>query len=178
MKIIQILVLVFILVSCNPNAQENSAETESVNLIDETSSYPLTIKHVGFWVNEDYISKLKTSKSTKVAASSSVDDFYSINSDNSIMQMNIHEGAGRNILILKSQDIGTIYSSDSVRVISDVNFNDSILTVNDNRYFRINDSDSALARLVNDCVIVGKYFLDEKPVEFKANGSIAGMEGV
>ncbi|MFT6747025.1 MAG: hypothetical protein ACJAZ2_001371 [Glaciecola sp.] len=178
LRILSVLVVFLLTVGCNTGVQEPNNGIHMGILLDKVKSVELTEQHIGFWVNEDYIELLKQSKSTKIAGSKSADDFYRIKSDNSIMQMNIHEGAGLNVLSLKTKGSGAIYSSDSTRLIAEVSFDGDTLTVNDNRYFHIQNGDSALDKLVNECVVSGQYFLKESPVEFKSNGSITGMEGV
>jgi hypothetical protein len=177
-RIITLLVICLLSVNCTTNLQEPTDGIHIRNLLDEAQSVELTKQHIGFWVNEDYIKLLEESKSTKIAGSKSVDDFYRIRGDNSIRQMNIHEGAGLNVLSLKTEGSGAIYSSDSTRLIAEVSFEGDTLTVNDNRYFHILNGDSALDKLVNERVISGQYFLKESSVEFKSNGSITGMKGV
>lgn len=142
------------------------------------NSVDLSEKYVGFWVYEKYFEALQKTKSTKKAGEMDVDDFFRISKDNSIMRMNIHEGYSYNIVVMSSTDKGQIFSSDTAELYFNVEFKDETMIVDGKKYIKAPNGENGLNELVNSAFISEEYTIDGTQVEFKANGTIQGLDSV
>merc|ERR1712003_192224 len=142
MKKTLIIISTLFILSCTSEVNtndENNQGTISKETIKNGNNYnfidsPSELK--GFWVYEEYINDLINSKSTKIACESGHDDFYKIYNDCSIMNLNIHEGASEDILLMTSKEEGTIYTSDTTQELGKVQFQDEFMIINEKKYVK------------------------------------------
>ncbi len=158
---------------------EKKEQTESKSEEIATAKFvDLSDKHIGFWVNEEYYEVLKESNSTKIAGESGSDDFYRISNDNSIMNMNIHEGGANNLILMESENKGQIFNSDTTESYSTIQFQNETLLTDGKRYIKAPNGENGFNELVNSAFISGKYLLNGIEVEFKANGTLTGLDSI
>jgi len=166
------------MISCSSNTEKKEQTESKSEEIATIKFVALSDNHIGFWVNEEYYEALKESNSTKIAGESGSDDFYRISNDNSIMNLNIHEGGADNLLLMNSENKGQIFSSDTTESYSKIQFQNGTLLTDSKKYIKAPNGENGFNELVNSAFISGKYLLNGIEVEFKANGTLTGLDSI
>lgn len=187
MKTIFTIFSLFLFLSCtsklNHDQQNSTASTlEDVSKNKHSFDFiEFPSQRIGFWVDEKYIDDLVNSKSTKVASESGHDNFYKIYNQGSIMHLNIHEGAGEDLLLMATPDSGVIFSSDTTMEYGKVKFERDTMIVNGIRYIKApyqEEPDEALHKMVNSSFFSGQYLFHDSMVTFGVDGSISGLDSI
>lgn len=175
MKILTHIILIVFIAGCSQSEQSKAnSEKEKAN----TSFVKLEEEHKGFWVNEAYLNSLRKTKSTKKSGEEGVDRFYKIYKTNSIMALNIHEGGAKNVLLMNSKFKGQIYSPDSSKTYSIIEFRNGVLNVDGEKYIKAPDSEDGLQMLVNRSFFSGEYMFLDKLIRFNENATIVGLDSL
>src|SRR5687768_14202755 len=92
------------LISCSANSEQKVVS----NPVEKQKrvSVQLPEKYYGYWVNEKYLQDLEKTNSTKQAQILGNDDVILIYDKQNIMQLNLHEGGGKNVLLMISANKG------------------------------------------------------------------------
>jgi hypothetical protein len=178
MKFILNTLICLLIIGCSSETEKKEQSESKPKEITPTKFVNLSENHIGFWVNEEYYKALKESNSTKIAGESGNDDFYRISEVNSIMNMNIHEGAAENLILMDSENKGQIFNSDTTESYSKVEFQNGILLTDNKKYIKAPIGENGLNELVNSAFISGKYLLNGIEIEFKANGTLTGLDSI
>lgn len=166
------IVSLFLIISCSTSQQKEIKAKDN----EKSAFIPVPPRYIGLWVNEGYLEELSKTRSTKIAQGS--DNFYRINNQSSIMKLDLHEGGEENILLMKTPNIGQIFSSDSTKSLNEVAFKDMVMIIDGKRYVKAPDYDKGLQELVNKAFFSGQYLLRNRLVEFNDNGSVIGLDSI
>tara|TARA_R110001592_G_C12988654_1_gene734861 strand:+ start:160 stop:903 length:744 start_codon:yes stop_codon:yes gene_type:complete len=176
MKEIICIIICYLFVSCSPQSEE----TDNSEPIKKNKQVfvNLSKEHIGFWVNEEYFTALQKMKSTKKASDNDIGNFYRISENNSIMNLNIHEGGSDDIIQMDTKNKGRILSPDSSETYHNIEFQGETLLVDNKKFIKTPNNENGLNELVNRAFFSGKYLISEKEIEFKENGNIIGLDSI
>jgi len=176
MRELTYIVICFLFVSCSAQS-ERKDKNESI--IDNKLVFVnLSKEHIGFWVNEEYFTALQRMKSTKKASDNDIGNFYRISENNSVMNMNIHEGGSDDVILMDTENKGRILSPDSSEVYHNIEFQGETLLVDNEKFIKTPNNKNGLNELVNRAFFSGVYLISEKEIEFKENGNIIGLDSI
>ena len=172
-----ILIIVFAAAGCGCSSDETiivqtNAEAKTVEVIK------LSRDKYGFWVSKKYLTNLEKTKSTKKAQEMGA-DMISIDGSQEIMMMTIHEDGAQNIIIMQTESIGQVYSSDSTKKYDEIRFEGNELSVGNEQYIHASSLHARSSNdLINSTFIANNYDYNGKEVVFDKEGSIKGMDGI
>jgi len=176
----KIIIFLILYTSINSCASEKRSEGLTANKERNDSTIKIPAAYYGYWISENYLKDLKATKSTKKAQELGRDDIIRIYDVNTIMRMNLHEGAAENKLQMTNINTGMIVDPVSNKFYNDIEFSSNKLTLDGVSYIKIAGGDDykKIYDLINKIIIAGKYQIDGKLVEFLDNGLIKGLDSI